>query len=403
MIDLSKSDPRISVNNDAMNKNGYLLNFNNGTFDLEKREFYQHRKEDLITHIIRYDFEIELLDKDISDSKWYKFIDKIFMGHTDTIKFMQKSMGMSMIGASLEEKLFFCYGTGGNGKSVLFNVIQDILNPYTTRINIETLMQKNNNDSNKLLATANIAGKRIVLTDESEGGVLNEATVKSLTGNDRTLIGKFLYQNPFEFKPVHSLWMFGNQIPIIKNDDDGIWRRICLIPFEYKFKEDERKPQAEVMADFKKEYPVIIAWLINGALEYLEDGKLIIPDIVKQQTQDYRDEMDMLKDFIEECIIVTDGKYDQVLRKNVHLIYKYYCEKNDEPILGKTKFYNKLEQKGIKKIRGASRMDWYQGINLNEDWIEQYDRETEGEKIGNGKGVKKKSEDKEEAENDAPF
>ena len=74
------------------------------------------------------------------------------------------------------------------------------------------------------------------------------------------------------FSLTHTLWMFGNHKPRISGTDEGIWRRIKLIPFEYKIPDEDVRDQSEMKKEFQKEFSGILNWAIDGYQKYKKEG-----------------------------------------------------------------------------------------------------------------------------------
>ena len=105
-------------------------------------------------------------------------------------------------------------------------------------------------------------GKKMVVGNElSRDRVFNESLLKNLTGGDmikaRQPREKFV-----TFQPTHTLWMFGNHKPRVSGTDEGIWRRMKLIPFEYRIPDEELRDQRELFEEFEREFPGILNWIL---------------------------------------------------------------------------------------------------------------------------------------------
>jgi putative DNA primase/helicase len=169
---------------------------------------------------------------------------------------------------------------------------------YAARTPTQTLMAKRGevipND------VARLKGVRFVSASETgEGKTFDEAVVKELTGGDR-VSARFMRGEWFEFTPQFKIFLSTNHKPRILGRDEAIWDRIRLVPFNVRIPDHERKPMDELLAGFRAELSGILAWAVRGCLEWQRDG-LGAPLEVMQATTDYKDEMDILGDFIEEC------------------------------------------------------------------------------------------------------
>ena len=144
---------------------------------------------------------------------------------------------------------------------------------------------------------ADLFGKRMVVGDElSRDRSFNESLLKNLTGGDEVRARQPREQF-INFSPTHNLWMFGNHKPRITVTDEGIWRRIKLIPFEYKIPDEDLRDQSEMKEEFQKEFSGILNWAIDGYQKYKKEGAQE-PKSVKDATTEYKDDSDTLGRFM---------------------------------------------------------------------------------------------------------
>ena len=173
------------------------------------------------------------------------------------------------------------------------------------------------------------------------------------------ITARYLHCNPFTFKPTFKIWMAVNHKPVIRGTDVGIWRRIRLIPFTVVFPDD--KQDKTLPAKLREELPGLLAWAVAGCLEWQKNG-LGVPDEITKATGDYRDEMDVLGQFIEERCGVLDGL--AVQSSVLFNAWSKWCEANGEFKGTNKSFSLKLEEKGFKNKRRKSGI-WFLGIGLN--------------------------------------
>jgi putative DNA primase/helicase len=198
---------------------------------------------------------------------------------------------------------------------------------------------------------------------EQEGRRLNEAKIKDLTGGDM-LVARHLYQEYFEFVPTHKLWLVGNHKPIIKGTDEGIWRRIMLIPFSVVIPESARRPMIEMLKEFKSELPGILNWTIEGYREYKRIG-LQPPHEVTEASNDYRCEMDVLNTFLVECCAHASSA--SVANKALYTAYVEWCEENQEHPLANRQLVARLKERGLDGKRGSANVLTWRGIGLRSE------------------------------------
>ena len=145
---------------------------------------------------------------------------------------------------------------------------------------------------------AKLAGKRFITCSDVNEFTINEARLKALTGRD-PVTARFLNREFFTFIPVGKIWIATNNKPRIVGTDDGIWRRIYLIPFTQNFQGRENK---QLKDQLREELPGILNWVIVGAQLWLEKG-LAPPEAVVNATADYRHESNPIRPFVESCCV----------------------------------------------------------------------------------------------------
>ena len=182
-----------------------------------------------------------------------------------------------------------------------------------------------------------------------------------MTG-DRTLTARFLFQEFFEFEPTFKVWLAANHKPAIRGTDDGIWRRIRLIPFTVTIPDEEK--DRHLVAKLKEELPGILWWAISGCLDW-KSAELGICAEVRAATQKYRTEMDVLATFINDCCI-NQGYNLTVPKTEMFSAYESWCEKNSEDKLSKKLFGVKMAERGMDDYKSGSVRFW-KGIRLKTD------------------------------------
>lgn len=322
--------------------NPYLFICANGVYNLNTQKFDSHRPEFLISKSPSCNYE-----PDARCPNWLKFIDLIFKRDQELIKYVQRAVGYSISGLKDFQGFFFCFGLGANGKSTFFNVLKLLMQDYYQAIPVDSLLSKNAQGTDYHIAT--LKGSRLVVSSEiPEGKSLNESLIKDLTGGD-TITARHIYGKPFQFEPTHKLWMFGNHKPIIKGDDHGIWRRVHLIPFEYKFEKETRRDMEEVINEFKAEMPGILNWIIEGFNEFMEHG-LTAPAVVKQHVNEYKKELNSIASWFELRVVASAENTDY---SELYRDYNDYCEQTGAFQMSKIRFTKYLKDQDITIASGA--------------------------------------------------
>ena len=345
----AESEPGIPVQPEDFDADPWAFNAANGTVDLRTGELRPHDPGDLISKVSPAAY-----DPDAECPNWNLHLNLIFQGNEDVIDFFQKAAGYSLTGLTSERKFFVCHGDGRNGKSATIDVLAEICGDYATRTQAETFLlnRRENSIPNDVAA---LRGSRFVFASESEDERrLAEAKIKELTGGD-TITARFLHGEFFQFKPGFKLWFITNYKPVIKGTDSAIWDRILMFPFDFRIPEDSVIPSHQLMSEFRKEFPGILAWLVRGCLRWQEEGLISPPAEIRAANENYRKESDSLSDFLDECCV--ENPTATVTLSDLFIYYLEWCSKNKESSLKKKDFTKELEKRGFRKDKNNK--GWY--------------------------------------------
>ena len=357
MISLAQAERDIATTPNDFDRDPWLLNLPNGTLNLKTGLLQQHNRDDMLTRIATVEY-----DPGAFCPQWQSFLTRIFNGNNDLISYVQRALGYSMTGDTGERVLFFCYGTGANGKTQLLTAVRSVLGPYAGQTSPATfVVQKNQNQTGPNEAIAALHNVHLVTATETEGTQrLAVALLKQATGGE-DLWHEKKWQHGFSFKPRFKLWLSGNYEPIITDNTDSIWDRLNKIPFV------SRIPKQEQIRDYglwlaREHGSAILTWLVNGCQDWLKQG-LRPPSEVINATQAYRDSQDILREFLaEECVLDPDAATITVADLYKH--YQSWCAENGSFCLGKITFNTKLREKELVTFRGARNKETWRGIRL---------------------------------------
>jgi len=336
---LARSIEPIPVSYDAFDTHPWALNAQNGTVNLRPGERYEHDPDDMCSKICGASY-FEAAKAPL----WQECLEMWFPD-PDLRDYIQRAVGYSLIGESLEEVVFILWGPGENGKTKFLETIKAALGDYAMNTPAETLIASRSGSgiSNDV---ARLKGARFVSASESdENRRLNEAKVKALTGGD-TITARFMRAEFFEFKPVFTLWLSTNHKPVVTGQDEGIWRRIRLIPFTQKIPKAKRN--SKLSEALGKELDGVLAWAVEGAIRYQVFG-LEPPSVVSDATAEYRRESDTFGDFLESCCEIDETAV--VTTKALYTAYTDWCERENEPVLTGTMFGKKVTERGFGKAK----------------------------------------------------
>lgn len=363
MLALASSAPTIAALPRDFDANPDLLNMLNGTYDSLADEFREHRREDLITKLMPVEY-----DPDADCPLWLSFLDRIFAGKTETIAFVQRALGYSMTGSTVEHQLFLPIGFGRNGKSTLIETVLALAGDYGHVAPSSLLLRKDRRANGPTPDLAELVGRRFVATSETgENQRLDEPLLKQATTQD-TLNACRKYGHPFNFRPTHKIWLVTNHAPRIVGTDEGVWSRIRRIPFNVRIPKHERD---KTLGDRLRaeELPGINNWILDGLRMWREHG-LGTAEEVEAATAQYRQDEDVLGQFIaDRCVQHPDVKVHTTALYNEYLAWAN--ENGINPPLSGIAFGKALRERGYESKTGE-RVDgksarWYTGIGLRHD------------------------------------
>lgn len=314
MVTLAACDPRVTISARELDKHTHLLGVKNGVVDLTTGQLLPASPIYRITNVCGCEFApnapAKLFEQTVSE---------VFGNDAAVVDYFHRAIGYSATGNPKEQVLFIPFGNGANGKGTVLHAIRKALGDYACSADPGTFIcdGKAGNAGGAREDVLRLKGSRFVYVNEpDENGELREGSVKSMTGGD-TLTARGLYsKNTVEITPSWVVWMPTNHKPIVKGNDNGIWRRLVLLPFTQDFEHDpvlKLKKDKELSAKLEREQAGILAWIIRGALRYGEAG-LVPPDSVRAAREAYRTQMDLLAEWMDECC-ETGAGYEEPMAK----------------------------------------------------------------------------------------
>jgi len=350
--------PLVPAEREEFDRHKFLFNVENGIINLRDAKLQQHDREFKLSKITNVIF-----DEKAECPTWINFLNQIFKNDAELIDYMQRLVGYSLTGDISEQGMYFLVGGGSNGKSTFINVIKNLMGDYGAQTNSNTFIKKKSDGANNDIAR--LANARFVSAVESEEGEkLQESLVKTITGGE-PILARFLRQEFFEFIPEFKVFFTTNHKPIIGGVDEGIWRRVKIIPFTLNLKPHERDKKLEEKLSL--EMSGILNWALEGCIKWQQSG-IKEPKVVMDATGNYKAEMDILAPFLDE-MCYTDEPKNEAIRieaKELYNIYDRWCSQSGERQIGNRSFYRMLETKGFGKTKGAGNKTFLTGITLNE-------------------------------------
>ena len=355
---LKESRPMLEISPRDLDNNPFLLCTPAATYDLRKGldGAQEHNPEDFIT-------KITTVSPGTKGAKiWEDCLNLIFCNDQELIDYVQQICGLAAVGQVFLEALIIAYGSGRNGKSTFWNSIARVLGLYSGNISADTLTVGCRRNVKPEMAETK--GKRLLIAAEmQEGARLNDSTVKQLCSTDDIFAEK-KYKDPFSFTPCHTLVLYTNHLPRVSASDDGIWRRLIVIPFNAKI---EGRSDIKNFGDYlyNNAGESILAWIIEGAKKVIDANyKVKLPKCVEMAIEEYRNQNDWFTHFLEDKCEV-DPSYREG-SNNLYQAYRNYCQDTNEYVRSTTDFYFALEKAGFQKLVSGGRK-FIKGLRLKLD------------------------------------
>ncbi|MBY9062315.1 bifunctional DNA primase/polymerase [Sphingomonas yunnanensis] len=364
IANLVKSFDDIAIRSNAMDADRMAINVLNGTLRLVQAGrrwamrggaleqisagerwgvvLTEHRPTDLISKVAHVAFEpaaaCEVYDSFLEDVQ----------PDEKMRRFLHQWGGLSLTGDISEQKLAFYHGKGRNGKSTLVDLWSHIAGDYAGSVAIETFLDqgKGRKGGEATPDLARLPGIRFLRTSEPEKGAkLAEALIKLITGGE-PIDARHLNKGFFTFLPSFKVTVSGNHKPKITGHDDGIWRRVMLVPWDVQVaKEDVDKKLPEKLRD---KAPGVLNRLLAGLLDWRESG-LVEPDSVIAATAKYREQSDQLGRFLEECIRPADGS--RAKSSELFALFTAWAKANGAAEWQQMGFTKAMEDRGFENKR----------------------------------------------------
>lgn len=336
-LELSKCEVPIDITD--LDKHANLFNVRNGTIELDTLKFREHRKEDYLT---------KLADVDFVDGEkcrhWEQHLTRIFAGDQELIDAFQQMCGYSLLADNPSEVMFILHGKTANGKTKTLEVLSTIWGDYAQTVDASKVLIARKYEGPRTELACLVGSRLVTASEGKEGGRLDEAVIKQITGRDAITVRK-LYQDEFTYVPGYKLWYATNHKPTISTDE-AVWRRIWLVPFTVTIPLEER--DESIAVKLLEERSGILNWALEGLRKYNRNGRrLVQPEAVKVATSEYHSDMDVIARFVDAECVITGSPKDRERRGDLYAWYVSWSRDNGETPSSQKKFAKHLVDHGV--------------------------------------------------------
>jgi putative DNA primase/helicase len=354
IVTLASTQNEVAINPDELDADPFLLNCQNGTLDLRTGELSPHDPARLITMITGAAYHPERKGDAFS-----KFLERI-QPDPDMREFLARLLGHTISGDVTEHIMPIFHGTGANGKSTLVDAVLATVGDYGKTVDPHLLVD---GGSAHPTGVADLFGCRLAITHETDSGQrLAEGTLKRLTG-DGMITARRMREDFWDFAPTHSIVMLTNHRPQVRGTDDGIWRRLRLIPFDVQIPPAEQDHHLRHTLDAERD--AVLAWLVRGYFEFKAKG-LHQPATVTTATDEYRESEDVFSRWALDCCVVgADRRATSAELWSSWNTWTFREHVGDAERGTRTAFGRELERRGYHKIKSGT-VSWH-GIGLSTD------------------------------------
>lgn len=344
----------MTVSLTEFDKDDYLLNVQNGTVDLKTGKLKPHNKADYLTKICNFKY-----NPNAKSVRFETFLNEIMLEDKENIDYLQKLFGYCCTGSIKHQELYNLKGSGGNGKSILLEVVKNCLGDYAVESSPDILLTRNGNFIPNDVARLNKA-RLVKMSEPDPNKHYSDNAVKQLTGGDM-ILARYLHKEFFEFKMKAKMMVLTNHEIKVIGTDNGMWRRQVVIPFDYSVPDSKRDLDLEDKLTTEGEG--ILSWMIEGCLKWQNEG-LEQPENIKKAKEDYRNSQDAIGQFLEDCCYKLAGV--ATAKSEVYLKYQEWCKANGEYEVTQKAFSSKMSEKGFVETRATGGKRCWNNITLTE-------------------------------------
>lgn len=312
----------------------HLLCCENGVLNMETGELQPHDRRFRCTQATAAPY-----DCDAESEAWLQFLEQT-LPDPEVREYFKRCMGYSLLGVQPEQVFFFIHGQGGTGKSTAIKAIQAAAGSYHRTADFATFLEtRGRNAQGPSPDIARLARARIVTSIEVSGGQkLNDGLLKQLSGGDQ-VVSRKLFGDETEWAPVMSLWLVANERPKGRVDDDALWRRLRPFAFEQAIgSKRDAKLQDRLTRELEHRMG-ILAWLVEGARDYLHSGDLTPPAKIQAGIDEYRASSNPLTEFYNDGCDFGDERSCMVDRSQLWKAYRAWCTENESRPMTKGTFF----------------------------------------------------------------
>lgn len=350
MLALAATLPGIVLSQAELDADDMKFACKNGVIDLEEGAFREARVGDYCTRQGGAAYSRGWEDE--ACPVWEKFLSEV-QPDPDARVWLQRFFGYCLTGRTSEQIMLVMHGGGANGKSVAIETLKKVMGSYSLTAQFETFTERKNEGVRNDLARLDKA-RLVVAQEGADGARLDEGIIKQMTGDD-DITARFLHREFFTFRPRFKVVLVSNHKPVITGTDNGIWRRVVLMPWSVTIPAERR--DRDLARKLEAELPGILAWCLKGLADYLEVGLHPLPASISRATENYRRDSDTIGVWLDDCCEI--GEQHITPSGELYENYTRWAQNNGHrPVSSKT-LGDRLRERGMTPTRDrAGKRAW---------------------------------------------
>lgn len=359
MLRNARSDPRVAVCREDFDKDPNLVTLRNGVLNLSTLQLQPHDPKLMLTRQMNASYL-----PDAGAGRWDRFVAEV-LPDEQVRTYVQRLCGYMMTGRMTERAMVLFYGESGTGKTQFLEAIREVMGDFAGVAPPSAFQPRQSGYKGPSEDLHKLMGKRFVMQSELDAGTrLNEALVKSIVGAD-TQTTRPLYGAPVDWQPEYTVFLATNHLPRINSAENAIWNRVKPVKFDQIFIDAQGQaldPDAKNLGRrmAQEEPEKILNWLLAGLVAYQEQG-LNEPQQVTQWLQEYREDVDTARQFINEGPEHGRAEVLDNAESPVRMVYQAYlgwAEDNGVRPLGMRGFNERLMSMGFEKHKRERGVMW---------------------------------------------
>ena len=356
IVTIASKYPAVSCPNSLIDASKELLGTPNGVVDLRTGVLLPFDESVIVTRrtTVAYNPMAKC-------PRWERFLVEVLGNDTSVQDYFHRLVGYFLTGETRQHQMWLFVGSGSNGKSTLVATIMKMMGAEYSQQAAESVLLAKMNSGAASSDLLRLRGVRCaMLTETGVGQSLHEERVKSLVSAD-TITARGLYKEFEQFIPQAKFVLATNHLPVVRGSDQGIWRRLVVVPFLAQF---EVGTDATLDRDLEAELEGVLAWAVRGAALWYADGPAPVPAEWQVATNGYRAEQDAIKAFLDDRAVIEKSLF--VGATEMYNDYRTWCAEDGRQLLSQGEFGQRMMATGLvtKGRKGKANHHHYFGVAL---------------------------------------